>query len=53
MTTFKELESALKKDLTGLSALKVSLVGDTATQVLATSIRGMGVMRKPPINDVY
>ena len=45
MISFKELKSALKKDLTGLPSIKVSLVGDTATQFLATSIRGMGAHR--------
>lgn len=45
MNTFKELKSVLKKDLTGLQSIKVSLVGDTATQFLATSIRGMGAYR--------
>ena len=45
MTSFKELKSALKKDLTGLPSIKVSLVGDTATQFLATSIRGEGALR--------
>lgn len=45
MNTFKELKSALKKDLTGLPSIKVSLVGDTATQLLATSIRGSGALR--------
>lgn len=45
MTTFKELKSVQKKDLTGLPSIKVSLVGDTATQFLATSIRGEGALR--------
>ena len=45
MTTFKELKSALKKDLTVFSSIKVSLVGDTATQFLAISIRGEGALR--------
>ena len=45
MHTFKELKKLLKKDLTGLPALKVALVGDTATQFLATAIKGMGVDR--------
>ena len=40
MVSFKEIKSALKKDLTGLQSIKVSIVGDTATQFLATSIRG-------------
>ena len=45
MYTFKELKKILKKDLTGLPSLKVALVGDTATQFLATAIKGMGVER--------
>lgn len=45
MISFKDLKSALKKDLTGLPSIKVSLVGDTATQFLATSIRGEGALR--------
>ena len=45
MYTFKELKKLLKKDLTGLSSVKVALVGDTATQFLATAIKGMGVNR--------
>ena len=45
MNTFKELKSVLKKDLMGLPSIKVSLVGDTATQFLATSIRGEGALR--------
>ena len=45
MNTFKELKKLLKKDLTGLPLIKVALVGDTATQFLATAIKGMGVER--------
>ena len=45
MNTFKELKSALKKDLAVLPSIKVSLVGDTATQFLVTSIRGEGALR--------
>lgn len=45
MMTFKELKKNLKRDLTGLATIKVALVGDTATQFLATAIRGMGVER--------
>ena len=45
MLQFKELRKLLKKDLTGLPSIKISLVGDTATQFLATSIKGMGVER--------
>ena len=45
MLQFKELKRNLKKDLTELPAIKLALVGDTATQFLATAIRGMGVER--------
>lgn len=45
MITFKELRKNLKKDLKNLPSIKVSLVGDTATQFLATAIKGMGVER--------
>lgn len=45
MISFKDLKKNLKKDLSGLPSVKVALVGDTATQFLATAIRGMGVER--------
>lgn len=45
MNTFKELKRNLKKDLSTLPVLKVALLGDTATQFLTTSIRGVGVER--------
>ena len=45
MITFKELKRNLKKDTSGASTLKVSLLGDSATQFLATAIKGMGVER--------
>lgn len=45
MLPFKELKKLLKKDLTGLPSMKVALVGDTATQFLATAIRGIGIER--------
>ena len=35
----------LKREPSGLPVLKVALVGDTATQFLATAIRGIGVAR--------
>lgn len=50
MMTFKDLKRNLKKDLSGLTSVKVALVGDTATQFLATAIRGMGVERGYHIN---
>ena len=45
MKSFKEIKRNLKQDLNGLTSIKVALVGDTATQFLATAIKGMGVER--------
>lgn len=45
MITFKELRRNLKKDVTNLLTIKVSVLGDSATQFLAIAIRGMGVER--------
>lgn len=45
MKTIQELKRNLKKDNSGLPAVKVALTGDTATQLLCTAIRGMGVER--------
>lgn len=45
MHTFKELKRNLKKDVSKLPTLKVSLLGDTATQFLAVAIRGEGIER--------
>jgi FkbH-like protein len=46
MESFKNLKSLLKKaDITTLLPVKVALVGDTATQFLATAIKGMGIHR--------
>ena len=45
MITFKELKRNLKIDLHKLPNIKVSLLGDSATQFLATAIKGMGVER--------
>lgn len=42
---FKHLKRNLKKDVLHLPVLKVSLLGDTATQFLATAIRGEGIER--------
>ena len=50
MYTFKELKKLLKNELAGLPTIKVALVGDTATQFLATAIKGMGVERGFNIN---
>ena len=40
---FSQLKKNLKADLSGLPKVKLALVGDTATQLLVTAIRGMGV----------
>lgn len=45
MQTFKELKRNLKKDFSALPIIKVSLLGDSATQFLATAIKGMGFER--------
>jgi FkbH-like protein len=45
MLTFKEIKRNLKKDVKDLPSVKLAIVGDTATQLLCTAIRGMGVER--------
>ena len=45
MNTLQELKRSLKKDLSSLPPIKIALAGDTATQLLATAIRGTGVLR--------
>ena len=45
MIQFKELKKNLKSDVTGFPLFKIAVVGDTATQLLCTAIRGMGVER--------
>lgn len=42
MKTFNELKRNLKQDMAALPTIKVALLGDTATQFLATAIRGYG-----------
>jgi FkbH-like protein len=49
---FKTLKRLLKSDLSALPLIKVALLGDTATQFLATAIRGTGVERGYHI-DLY
>jgi len=39
---FSQLKKNLKKDFSGLTRIKVALLGDTATQFLSQAIRGMG-----------
>lgn len=46
MDTFQNLKRNLKRDTSGLSRLKVALLGDTATQHLAIALRGMAVGRE-------
>jgi FkbH-like protein len=45
MQSFNQLKRNLKSDLTALPSFKIAVVGDTATQLLCTAIRGMGVER--------
>ena len=45
MNTLQELKRSLKKDLSSLPTIKIALAGDTATQLLATAIRGTGALR--------
>ncbi len=45
MMDFKSLKKYLKSDLSSLPTIKLSIVGDTATQLLCTAIRGAGVIR--------
>ena len=45
MNTFNQLKRNLKSDLTDFPSFKLAIVGDTATQLLSTAIRGMGVER--------
>ena len=45
MVIFKEIKTALKKDFSSYPSFKVTVVGDTATQLLCTAIRGTGAIR--------
>lgn len=45
MKSIIQLKKNLKLDNSGLPEVKVALAGDTATQLLSTAIRGMGVER--------
>jgi len=42
LLTLRDLKKNLSKDATSLPSVKIALVGDSATQLLATAIRGMG-----------
>lgn len=50
MKSFKELRRNLKHGASSLTEMKVSVVGDTATQFLATAIKGEGYERNYSIN---
>lgn len=50
MLDFKQIKRLLKQDLSGLPEVKVALLGDTATQFLATAIKGIGVERGYNVN---
>ena len=52
MIKLQELKRNLKKDNSSLSTIKIALAGDTATQLLTTAIRGMGIERGYKI-DLY
>ena len=43
MQSFQDLKKSVKRMPAGLPQLKVALVGDTATQFLATAIKGVGI----------
>lgn len=45
MTQFQVLKKLLKGDLSALTPISIYLVGDSATQFLATAIKGIGVER--------
>ena len=45
MLSFKELKKNLKRDIAGIPSIKVAIIGDTATQLMCTAIRGMGIER--------
>lgn len=50
MITFKELKRNLKKDVSNLPVIRVALLGDSATQFLATAIESTGIERGYQIN---
>ena len=50
MHDFKQIKKLLKQDNTNFPEVKVALLGDTATQFLATAIEGVGVERGYNIN---
>jgi len=48
--TFNELKKNIKKDFSGLKQLKLALLGDSSTQLLAQAIRGSGYDKHLNIN---
>ena len=50
MIDFKQIKRLLKQDNSNLPEVKVALLGDTATQFLATAIKGIGVERGYNVN---
>ncbi|MBR3408661.1 MAG: HAD family hydrolase [Paludibacteraceae bacterium] len=50
MLDFKQIKRLIKQDNSNLPEMKVALLGDTATQFLATAIKGVGVERGYNIN---
>lgn len=45
MTDFTQLKRNLRRDFSDMPVIKVSLLGDSATQFLAIAIKGMGIER--------
>lgn len=45
MQTFNKLKKNLKNDVSSFKTVKVSLLGDSATQFLSVALRGMGIER--------
>lgn len=45
MLTIKELKNLIKLDISGHPSVKLAVIGDTATQLLCTAIRGTAVHR--------
>ncbi|GHT55133.1 hypothetical protein FACS1894109_01090 [Spirochaetia bacterium] len=43
--TFKELKQNVKKDTSSFPSIKIALLGDTATQFLATALQGTAIER--------
>ena len=42
MKDFSQLKKNLKRDFSGLKTIRVAILGDTSTQFLAQSLRGLG-----------